>query len=222
MRILIIEDDKRTGDFIKRGLEEEGFAVDTALSGEEGLRLVAAVSYDLIILDIMLPGKDGYEVCRILRDEKIDVPILMLTGKQEVVDRVTGLNSGADDYLLKPFAFDELVARVRALLRRVKQTVPAILQVGPLIMNIATRQVTFRQTPVELTAKEYAILEYLMRHPDTVVTRVVLEQHVWNQEFESTSNLVDVNINRIRHKIGPEGEALIQSIRGAGYRLVTL
>lgn len=222
MRILVIEDDKATSAFIKRGLGEEGFAIDVAFTGEEGLHLAEVNSYDLIVLDIILPGTNGFEVCRILRDRKVALPILMLTGKQDITDRVTGLNSGADDYLIKPFAFDELVARVRALLRRVERTIPSVLQVGSLVMNISTRQVMFKQTPANFTPKEYAILEYLMRYHGTVVTRSTLEQHIWNQEFESTSNLVDVYIKRIRHKIGEEGESLIQTVRGVGYRLASI
>ncbi len=222
MRILVIEDDKRTAAFIKRGLEEENFAIDAVLSGEEGLQLTETNNYDLIMLDINLPEKDGFEVCRILREQKVTTPILMLTGRHDVTDRVNGLNSGADDYLIKPFAFDELVARIRALLRREKQIIPSVLQAGLLVMNTVTRQVTFNQERLDLTAKEYAILEYLMRHPDVVVTRTILEQHIWNQEFESTSNLVDVYIKRVRSKIGKDGEGLIQTVRGAGYLLVTI
>jgi len=186
------------------------------------LQSAQSYSYDLFILDIMLPGIGGLEVCRLLRQANINIPILMLTGKREVADRVQGLNSGADDYLIKPFAFEELVARIRALTRRAKQPVHSELKTGHLIMDITTRKVTFNGIGIELTNKEYAVLEFLMLNHDVVVTRTTLEQHIWNQEFEGNSNMIDVYIQRLRNKLGKDGAALIQTVRGAGYRLVKI
>ena len=220
MKILVIEDSRATSDFIKRGLEEEGFAVDTAFTGEEGLELAQTFDYDLVLLDVMLPGKNGFEVCESLRQYKAHIPILMLTGKIEVEDRVHGLNSGADDYLVKPFSFGELVARIHALTRRARQPVHTELKAGPLVMNTFSRKVTFNGQNIELTNKEYALLEFLLLHPGMLVTRVMLEQTIWNQEFDGNTNLIDVYVRRLRNKMGQDGEGLIQTVRGAGYRLV--
>jgi DNA-binding response OmpR family regulator len=220
MKILVIEDSRATSDFIKHGLEEEGFAVDTAFTGEEGLELAQTFDYGLVLLDVMLPGKNGFEVCESLRQFKAHIPILMLTGKIEVADRVHGLNSGADDYLMKPFSFGELVARIHALTRRAKQPVHAELTAGLLIMDTGARKVTFDGLNIELTNKEYAILELLMINRNMVVTRTTLEQQIWNQEFDGASNMIDVYIRRLRSKIGNDGEGLIQTVRGTGYRLV--
>jgi len=220
MRILVVDDDRRLCAIIKRGLLEEAYAVDLAYDGEEGEYLAEVNPYDLIILDIMLPNKDGIEVCRELRAKKINTPILMLTAKDTVEDRVTGLDTGADDYLVKPFAFNELLARVRALLRREAMSKSPELRVGDLTLNTLTRQVWRGQRLIELTAKEYVILEYFMRHPNVVVTRTMVEEHAWDYDFDSLSNLVDVYIRRLRRKIDNEGEdSLIQTLRGAGYRL---
>jgi len=223
MRILVIEDERQLADIIKRGLEEEGYAVDTAYSGEEGEYLAEDFSYDLIVLDIILPKKDGIEVCLTLRQREVKTPILMLTCKGSVGDKVKGLDSGADDYLVKPFAFEELAARVRTLLRRESNLISSKLEVGDLVMDTSTRQVWRGQRYIELTGKEYAILEYLMRHPNIVITRTMLEQHVWDLEFDSISNLVDVYIRRLRRKIDEGDEdSLIQTVRGAGYRIKVL
>jgi DNA-binding response OmpR family regulator len=220
MRILVVDDDRRLCAVIKRGLLEEAYAVDLAYDGEEGEYLAEINPYDLIILDIMLPNKDGIEVCRELRAKKINTPILMLTAKDTVEDRVKGLDTGADDYLVKPFAFNELLARVRALLRREAMSKSPELRVGDLTLNTLTRQVWRGQRPIELTAKEYVILEYFMRHPNVVVTRTMVEEHAWDYDFDSLSNLVDVYMRRLRRKIDNEGEdSLIQTLRGAGYRL---
>jgi DNA-binding response OmpR family regulator len=222
MRILVVEDQKQLADIIKRGLSEEGYAVDAANTGEEGEMLAEGIPYDLIILDIILPHRNGLEVCQNLRHKKIKTPVLMLTAKDSVSDKVKGLDSGADDYMIKPFAFAELYARVRALLRREENVVPQKLQVGDLVIDISSRQVTRGQKKIELTGKEYAILEYLMRHPNIVITRLMLEQHVWNLEFDSTSNLVDVFIRRLRVKIDEgDKDSLIQTVKGAGYRIVS-
>ncbi len=220
MRILVVDDDRRLCAVIRRGLLEESYAVDLAYDGEDGEYLAEVNPYDLIILDIMLPVKDGIEVCRELRAKKITTPILMLTAKDAVEDRVKGLDTGADDYLVKPFAFSELLARVRALLRREGTSKSPELRVGDLVLNTLTRQVNRGQRPIELTTKEYVILEYLMRHPEMVVTRTMIEEHAWDYDFDSLSNLVDVYIRRLRRKLDTEGEdSLIQTVRGAGYRL---
>jgi len=220
MRILVVDDDRRLCAVIKRGLMEEAYAVDLAYDGEEGEYLAEVNPYDLIILDIMLPIKDGIAVCWELRARKIGTPILMLTAKDAVEDRVKGLDTGADDYLVKPFAFSELLARIRALLRREGVSKSPELRVGDLVLNTLTRQVNRGQRPIELTTKEYVILEYLMRHPKVVVTRTMIEEHAWDYDFDSLSNLVDVYIRRLRRKLDTEGEdSLIQTVRGAGYRL---
>jgi DNA-binding response OmpR family regulator len=220
MRILVVDDDRRLCAVIKRGLLEEAYAVDLAYDGEEGAYLAEVNPYDLIILDIMLPNKDGIQVCRDLRAKKLNTPILMLTAKDTVEDRVKGLDTGADDYLVKPFAFNELLARVRALLRREGMSKSPELRVGDLTLNTLTRQVWRGQRPIELTTKEYVILEYLMRHPNVVVTRTMIEEHAWDYDFDSLSNLVDVYIRRLRRKIDDEkDDGLIQTVRGAGYRL---
>jgi len=220
MRMLVVDDDRRLCAVIKRGLLEEAYAVDLAYDGEEGAYLAEVNPYDLIILDIMLPNKDGIQVCHELRAKKVNTPILMLTAKDTVEDRVKGLDTGADDYLVKPFAFSELLARVRALLRREGMSKSPELRVGDLILNTLTRQVWRGQRPIELTTKEYVILEYLMRHPNVVVTRTMIEEHAWDYDFDSLSNLVDVYIRRLRRKIDNENDdGLIQTVRGAGYRL---
>ena len=222
MRILVIDDDRRLCTVIKRGLLEEAYAVDLAYDGEEGEYLAEVNPYDLIILDIMLPNKDGIQVCRELRAKKINTPILMLTAKDTVEDRVRGLDTGADDYLVKPFAFNELLARVRALLRREGTSKSPELRAGDLTLNALTRQIWRGHRLIELTTKEYVILEYLMRHPNVVVTRTMIEEHAWDYDFDSLSNLVDVYMRRLRRKIDNEGEdSLIQTVRGAGYRLKT-
>lgn len=221
MRILVVDDDRRLCTIIKRGLLEEAYAVDLAYDGEEGAYLAEVNPYDLIILDIMLPNKDGIEVCQELRTKKVNTPILMLTAKDTVEDRVRGLDTGADDYLVKPFAFSELLARVRALLRREGMSRSPELRVGDLVLNTLTRQVWRGERPIELTTKEYVILEYFMQRPNVVVMRAMLEEHAWDYDFESLSNLVDVYIRRLRRKLDTEGEddSLIQTVRGAGYRL---
>lgn len=223
MRILVVEDDKRLASVIKRGLVEEGYSVDSVYDGEEAQYMGETTPYDLIILDIMLPKKDGIVVCQELRARKVSMPILMLTAKDSIEDRVTGLDSGADDYLTKPFAFSELLARVRALMRRDLLFKAPKLQAGDLVMDTLTREVWKGQRKIELTAKEYSILEYFMRHPNMVVTRTMLEEGAWNYDFDSLSNIVDVYIRRLRSKIDDEGEdSLIQTLRGAGYRLAVL
>jgi len=220
MRILVVEDERRLCNIIKRGLLEEGYAVDTAYDGEDGEYLVETTTYDLAVLDIMLPKKDGIEVCQNLRLKGVNTPILMLTAKDTVEDKVKGLDAGADDYLVKPFAFGELLARVRALLRRDSSSKSPRLQVGNLVLDIMTREAWRGQRRIELTTKEYVILEHFMHHPNMVITRTMLEEHVWDYNFDSMSNLIDVYIRRLRRKIDEKGQAsLIQTVRGAGYRL---
>ncbi len=223
MRILIVDDDRHLNAIIKRGLTEETYAVDTAFDGEEGEYMAWVNSYDLIILDIMMPKKDGIEVCQSLRANSVNTPILMLTAKDAVEDRVKGLDAGADDYLVKPFAFSELLARIRALLRREGTSKTPELKVGDIVLNTRTREARRGNRSIELTSKEYTILEYFMRHPNAVITRTMLEEHAWDYDFESMSNLIDVYIRRLRCKIDSEGEpSMIQTVRGAGYRLKVL
>lgn len=220
MRILVVEDDTKLAALIKRGLSEQGYAVDCALTGEEGEVLLAGIPYDLLILDILLPGKDGLEVCRSLRASRIQTPVLMLTCKNRLIDRITGLDSGADDYLAKPFEFPELYARIRALLRREKTTLSPRLSAGHITLDTVSKEVWKDGVPVEINPKEFAILEYLMRQPNCAVTRIMIEQHVWNMDLNSNPNLVEVYISKLRAKLdGPGQENLIQTVRGAGYRL---
>jgi DNA-binding response OmpR family regulator len=220
MRILVVEDERRLCGIIKRGLLEEGYAVDVAYDGEEGEYMAESAPYDLILLDIMLPKKNGVEICHALRLKEINTAILVLTAKDTVEDRVKGLDSGADDYLVKPFAFNELLARIRALLRRTGSSKSLKLQVGDLTLDTLTREVWRGQRMIELTSKEYTILEYLMRHPNVVITRTMIEEHAWDYEFDSISNIIDVYIRRIRSKIDEKGrDSLIQTVRGAGYRM---
>jgi len=220
MRILVVEDSRRLAGIIKRGLLEEGYAVDSAYDGEEAQYMAETTPFDLIVLDIMLPKKDGLAVCRDLRAKGVNTPVLMLTAKDSVEDKVTGLDTGADDYVVKPFAFAELLARLRALLRR--DILPKVqkYEVGDMTLDPQSREVWRDGRRVELTSKEYAILEYFMRRPNAVVTRTMLGENVWDYEFDGLSNIIDVYIRRLRKKIDREGEdSLIQTVRGAGYRL---
>lgn len=220
MRVQVVEDSRRLAGIVKRGLLEEGYAVDNAYDGEEAEYMAETTPFDMIILDIMLPKKDGLAVCRDLRAKNVNTPILMLTAKDSVEDKVAGLDCGADDYVVKPFAFSELLARIRALLRR--EVLPKVqkYQIGDLSLDPQSREVWRNGTQLELTAKEYAILEYFMRRPNAVVTRTMLGESVWDYEFDGLSNIIDVYVRRIRQKIDREGQAsLIQTVRGAGYRL---
>jgi DNA-binding response OmpR family regulator len=220
MRVLVVEDERRLSGIIKRGLIEEGYAVDAVYDGEEAQYMAETTTYDIIILDIMLPKKDGIAVCKDLRAKKINTPILMLTARDSVEDRVRGLDSGADDYVVKPFAFSELLARIRALLRRESLLKTPKIQVGDLIMDTLTREVWRGERKIELTNKEYSILEYFMTRPNMVITRTMLEENAWDYEYDSMSNIIDVYIRRLRRKIdGDTEDSMIQTVRGAGYRL---
>jgi DNA-binding response OmpR family regulator len=220
MRILVVEDERQLAGIIKRGLLEEGYSVDNAYDGEEAQYMAENVPYDLMILDLMLPKKDGIAVCRELRNKRVKTPILMLTARDSIEDRVKGLDSGADDYQIKPFAFSELLARTRALLRRETLPKTAKLEDGDLVMDTLSREVWRGLRKIELTTKEYSILEYFMRRPNMVVTRTMLEENVWDYDFDGVSNIIDVYIRRLRRKIDEgETESLIQTLRGAGYRL---
>ncbi|MHB9093289.1 MAG: heavy metal response regulator transcription factor [Eubacteriales bacterium] len=220
MRILVVEDEKRIASFIKRGLEEEAFAVDVAYDGEEGLDWIYNFTYDLIILDILMPGMDGITMCKTLRARGIDTPVLMLTAKDSVDDKVEGLDAGADDYLVKPFAFKELLARLRALTRRQKEGKTNTLLVADLELNVLSRR-TFRQgREIELTSKEFALLELLMRNPGKILSRTIIAEHVWDYNFFNQSNIVDVYIRQLRKKIDdPFTEKLIHTVRGSGYKI---
>ena len=220
MRLLVVEDEKKVASFIKQGLEEEGYAVDVALDGEEGLGMALDQVHDLIILDISLPKMDGLQVLKKLRHQKVNTPVLLLTVRATIEDKVLGLDAGADDYLTKPFAFQELVARVRALLRRRAEAEPALLQIGELILDPARRIVSRSGEKIDLTSKEFALLEYFMRNPGRVLTRTMIIEHVWNYDFDTMTNIIDVYVNYLRKKIdsGP-GAKLIHTVRGVGYVL---
>ena len=220
MRILVIEDEKKVADFIKRGLKEEGYAVDVAYDGQEGSFMAATNEYDVLILDVMLPKIDGITLCKKLRQEKISIPILMLTAKDTIRDTVLGLDSGADDYLSKPFDFDELLARIRALLRKKDRCPATKLQRGDLALDTITHKVTRADREIILTAKEYALLEYLMRNAGAVLTRTMISEHVWDINFDTFTNVIDVYINFLRNKIDRgQKKKLIHTLRGRGYVL---
>lgn len=220
MRILIIEDEKKMASFIRRGLKEQKYAVDVANDGLEGLFLAETNPYDLIILDIMLPGKDGIDICCQLRKKNNDVPVLMLTARDDVEDKVNGLDSGADDYLTKPFAFAELLARVRALIRRKQDVKTTKLKAADLELDQITHKVSRAGKEIGLTATEYSLLEYLMLNANHVVTRTMISEHVWNDDFDTFSNVINVYINYLRKKIDSGFEKkLIHAIRGTGYIL---
>jgi two-component system OmpR family response regulator len=220
MRALVVEDGTKMAALLRRGLQEEGFAVDVASNGEDGSWLGAENEYDVILLDVMLPDVDGIEVCRRLRAADRWAPILMLTARDGVRDRVAGLDAGADDYLTKPFSFDELLARVRALLRRGPSERPPVLSVGDLSLDPATRRVTRGAVEVELTPKEFALLELFLRHPGEAMSRTRILEHVWDFAYDGDSNVVDVYVRYLREKVDrPFGRRSIETVRGVGYRL---
>ena len=220
MRVLLVEDDALIADFIVRGLSEQGYAVDLAPDGEGAIAWNDLAAFDLIILDVMLPGRDGIEVCRALRTRGLATPILMLTARDAVEDRVLELDSGADDYLVKPFAFTELLARLRALTRRESAVLGSEMHVEDLRLDTATWEVSRQGASIDLTTKESRLLGYLMRHPNQVLTRTMIAEHVWNYEFDNATNVIDVHIRNLRRKIDdPFPAKLIQTVRGAGYRI---
>ncbi len=220
MRLLVVEDERKVASFIKKGLEEEGYAVDVAADGKSGLQMAQDRVHDLIILDIQLPKMDGLSVLNALRREKVAIPVLLLTVRATIEDKVLGLDAGADDYLTKPFAFQELVARVRALLRRRADAKQPVLQVADLVLDPA-RRVVFRDSQkLELTTREFALLDYLMRNPGRVLTRTMIAEHVWDYDFDSATNVIDVYVNYLRKKIDADREQkLIHTVRGVGYML---
>ena len=220
MRILIVEDEKKIADFIKRGLREENYAVDAALDGLEGLRMAEENPYDLVILDVMLPGMDGLTLCAKLREHGFAKPILMLTAKDLVEDKVKGLDSGANDYLAKPFAFEELLARIRALLRKTPDQPSTTLKAGDLELDLRTHKALRAGRELVLSVKEFALLEYLLRNQGAIVTRTMISEHVWDINFDTATNVIDVYINYLRRKID-DGRAkkLIHTVRGKGYIL---
>ncbi len=218
MRILIVEDEKKVAGFIKKGLEEETYAVDVAYDGEEGFHLAEVNQHDMIILDLMLPKMDGLEVLTRLRDKKVNIPILLLTAKDAVEDKVMGLNKGADDYLTKPFAFSELLARVRSLLRRGQVETQTELKVGDLSLDLVRHKVSRNGEEIELTGKEYSLLEYFMRNEGRVLTRTMIAEHVWDYNFDTFTNVIDVYVNHLRKKIDKDFSCkLLHTLRGVGY-----
>jgi two-component system, OmpR family, response regulator len=220
MRALVVEDELKMAALIRRGLTEEGYAADVARTGEDAIWMAQATPYDAIVLDLMLPGRNGVEVCKTLRDNGVWSPILMLTARDGVEDRVAGLDSGADDYLSKPFSFAELLARLRALTRRGPTERPAVLQVGSLRLDPARRQAWRGDTSIDLSAKEFSLLETFMRRPGEVLTRLDLLDHAWDFAYENKSNVVDVYVRYLRGKIDrPFGLESLETVRGVGYRL---
>jgi DNA-binding response OmpR family regulator len=220
VRVLLVEDNRRLNNSIRLSLIDDGYAVDPAFTGIEGQEMAEITPYDVIILDIMLPEKSGLDVCRDLRRKRVNTPILMLTARDAVEDRVAGLDSGADDYLVKPFAIEELRARLRALLRRESDDKTGQLKLADLILDPATHFVQRGGQPVDLTAKEYGLLEYFMRNPNRLITREMAESHIWNYDYQASSNVIDVYIRRLRRKIDDPFEIkLFETVRGSGYRL---
>jgi DNA-binding response OmpR family regulator len=221
MRVLLVEDEPRAAQMLSKGLREQSYAIDVARNGEEALYQAAITDYDAVVLDVMLPGADGFEVCRELRRGGSNVPVLMLTARDAVEARISGLDSGADDYLTKPFDFGELLARLRAVIRRGRLPLtPSILTVGELRLDLRARQAYRRNHVIKLTSREFALLEFLARHAGAVVGRGPIAEHVWDSPFESMSNVIDVMIQRLRRKIDdPRGPSLITTRRGEGYML---
>jgi two-component system, OmpR family, response regulator len=220
VRILIVEDEPKMADVVRRGLTRAGLAVDAVESGGDALIRAGATDYDAIVLDAMLPDMDGLDVCRRLRAERVWSPVLMLTARSSVPDRVDGLDAGADDYLAKPFAFEELLARLRALARRGPVERPPVLEVGDLRLDPAGHRAWRGETALDLSAKEFSLLEIFMRHPGQVLSRFTLLEHAWEGEYENRSNVVDVHLRQLREKVDrPFGRASLQTVRGVGYRL---
>src|SRR5665213_3490456 len=220
MRILVVEDEKHIASFIKQGLKEEGYAVDVAHDGEKGYFLAGTETYDLIVLDIMIPKIDGVTICKYLRNDKVNTPILFLTAKDEIDDKVTGLDAGAEGYLTKPFSFDEFLARIRALLRSKGTLVSTLIQVDDLVMDLLAHKVTRGVQEITLTEREFLLLEYLMRREGQVISRGDISEHVWDIQVDTTSNMIDVHIHELRNKIDRGfKKSLICTIRGRGYMI---
>ncbi len=220
MRLLVVEDEKTLANLIKEGLEEEGFSVDVAYDGQEGLFMAQNEPFDLVVLDIMLPETDGIEILKSMRKNKINTPVLMLTAKSDVEDKVSALNIGADDYLTKPFSFDELLARIKAVLRRNFKEASNIIRIADLKLDLSTREVERAGKKIDLTAREYALLEYLVLNKNRLLTRTDITEHIYNYEFDFDSNVVDVTVTRLRKKIDKDFEKkLIHTVRGAGYMI---
>jgi len=219
MRLLVVEDDARLSDVLIRGLREEGYAVDAARDGRAALDQLSVNSYDAVVLDILIPPPDGFEVCRQMRSDKLSTPVLMLTARDAVEDRIAGLDCGADDYLVKPFAFTELLARIRALLRRTPITSAPTLHVGDLAIDTAAHRVFSGEDEIVLTSKEYALLEYLVRNAGRVISRAEIAEHVWDENFDPLSNLIEVYVNRLRRKVDRSEPHRIITRRNEGYML---
>jgi len=220
MRILVVEDERKIAGFIRQGLEEQGFAVESCSNGDDAFTLATTRPYDAIVLDIMLPGRDGLSILRGLRERKNAVPVVLLTARSTLNERIEGLNLGADDYLTKPFYIEELIARIHAVTRRAHEGQLSLLQIGDLTVNLMTRKVRRSEREIELTTREFGLLERLMSAPGRVFTRTQLLEHVWGYDFDPETNLVDVNIRRLRRKIDEEPElSLIETVRGVGYRI---
>ena len=220
VKILVIEDEKKLASLIRKGLEAQGFVVEAVHHGDEGYTLATTRPYDAVVLDIMLPGRDGLSILRNLRERRMAVPVILLTARSELNERLEGLNAGADDYLTKPFFIEELVARVHAVTRRVSGASQSILAVADLTMNLLTRQVKRGEQAVELTAREFSLLEQMMRSPGRVLTRVQICEQVWSYDFDPGTNLVDVYVKRLRQKVDSASELkLIETVRGVGYRI---
>ena len=220
MRLLVVEDDLRLSEVLMRGLREEGYAVDSARDGVSALEQLSVNSYDAVILDVMIPAPNGIEVCRQVRSAKLTTPVLMLTARDAVADRIAGLDCGADDYLVKPFAFTELLARLRALLRRGSIIAAPTLQVGDLRVETASHRVFHGDREIVLTSKEYALLEYLARNPGRVISRAEIAEHVWDENFDPFSNVIEVYVNRVRRKVDPVEPHRIVTRRNEGYMLL--
>ena len=220
MHLLVVEDEKKVASFIQRGLEAEHYVVDVAYDGEAGLTRLFDGEYDLVILDVMLPKRDGLALLREIRQRHLTVPVLMLTARDTLADKITGLDQGADDYLTKPFAFEELLARVRALLRRGMSAPASVLTLADLRLDPVTRQVTRGAKRIDLTAKEFALLEFFLRHPGRVLSRALIAQHVWGVDFDTFTNVIDVYVNYLRKKIDADSPPkLLHTVRGVGYVL---
>ncbi len=221
MKILVIEDDRKISGFIKKGLKEQGFVVDVCENGDEGFELASEQAYDVLVLDIMLPGRDGLSILRGLREAKITVPVILLTARSALQERIEGLNLGADDYISKPFYLEELLARIHAVARRARGDQLSLMQAGGMTVNLLTREVKIANAPVDLTAREFSLMELLLRTPGRVFTRTQILEHVWGYDFDPETNVVDVYIRRLRSKLETHPEApRIETVRGVGYRLI--